>query len=692
MLMYPKHVRKALKSLIKHKLCINKVSTKHAIVLLEYGLHGSLPSSLYNEAIAVDICNVRYLPPNDVKVKDIIKALQYSQTIDSRLRNAVLIHRKELLTSGLRVVKLMLESNLLTSDDVKWILKEKLAPATYMLKIDPKIAAPYIKLSKDELVDVLTNVPQDVWEYLYENLDLDLESILYASDMFNAPPIHKSLSKLTSESLAIELVKKYPFTNVITFINAKIKFSDNFILKMHELVNIHFPKLLYAVNDVLLLLCKHDDLIKRYGIKCTAMFSIPIPINIDDLTEDEQMFIEENIAFYDVNCRNFALKFRTKIMETCNKVITMKSRDMALNKSMSLRASIRSLKSKSSIRRVTTNVTNVKNTIEDILMHIDTSKKRQKVKLSDVEKILSIFRLDPCAARNVMLSMANTKTKIMALNVIKKWKSHTLSLTSTFTNFGGLITMDMLDTISTKILHNYRNLFIKITKYNNITDISKCTCDKCDNVVHKTLRSTDVVIDAETTDDELMMCLFDLVRLAIHGQVNPNLIGISGWGPLCNSLMGQRIINIDIKKIVETEVVLIEQNIMLSGNELVDCLISIYDSPSYVMTNNIFTNQLNDTHTKVVLFFNILIEYMLAFAILRVDVLQQTSNIREFIFKIVNTVLEASGIYFCQMRISEYIEDELFMLIEKGTTPSHITHLMLRVISIILEDINDRTD
>ncbi|WAH71003.1 virulence protein [Eptesipox virus] len=690
MLMYPKHVRKALKSFIKHKLCIDKVSIKHARILLEFGLHGSLPSSLYNEAISVDVYNVRFLPPNEVKVKDIIIALQHSQVIDSRLCNAVLMHRKELLTSGLRVVKLMLESNLLTSDDIKWILKEKLAPVAYMLKIEPKIAASYMKLSKDELVDVLTSISQDMWEYLYDKIDLDLDSVLYASNMFNAPPLHKSLLKLTSESVAIDLVKKYPFKNVISFINAKIKVSDNFIVEMHNLVKQHFPKLLHFINDVLLLSCSRENLIKEYGIKCTAMFSMVIPINLSTLTEEEELFIEENISFYDINCRNFALNFRTKIMETKNKVITMKSGDVALIRSVSSRASIKSLKYKTSIRRRTTKVINVKNTIEDILMHIDTSKKRQKVKQSDVEKILSVFRLDPCAVRNVLLSTANTKTKIMALNIIKNWKSHSLSLTSTFTNFGGLINMDMLDTISTKILYNYKNLFTKITNY-TITDISKCNCEKCDDVVYKTLRSKNISIDAETTDDELMMCLFDLIRLAIHGQINPNLIGIAGWGPLINLLIGQKIINIDIKKIVENEIVLIEQNIMLSGNELVDSLISIADSPAYIMSDTIFTNQLNDTHTKVILFFNILIEYMLSFAILRVDVLQQTTNIREFMFKIVNTVLEAAGIYFCQMRISEYIEDELYDLIEKSTTPSHLTHLMLRVILIILEDINDRT-
>ncbi|AUL80480.1 hypothetical protein [Vaccinia virus] len=130
MFMYPECARKALSKLISEKLIIEKVSSKHQLVLLDYGLHGLLPKSLYLEAIISDILNVRFFPPEIINVTDIVTTLQNSCRVDAYLKSVSLYHKDSLIVSGPNVVKLMIEYNLLTHSDLEWLINENVVKAT----------------------------------------------------------------------------------------------------------------------------------------------------------------------------------------------------------------------------------------------------------------------------------------------------------------------------------------------------------------------------------------------------------------------------------------------------------------------------------------------------------------------------------------------------------------------------------
>ncbi|PWG68335.1 hypothetical protein DEM28_24555, partial [Enterobacter mori] len=98
--------------------------------ILEFGFHGILPVSLYNRAIDFDINNLKYFPVESIRLDDLINLLLESNTIDSKLHNAVLVYRKDLITSrnGDKLIKLRIENDLLNMDDLSYIVSECIVP------------------------------------------------------------------------------------------------------------------------------------------------------------------------------------------------------------------------------------------------------------------------------------------------------------------------------------------------------------------------------------------------------------------------------------------------------------------------------------------------------------------------------------------------------------------------------------
>ncbi|AXN75298.1 Membrane protein [Orthopoxvirus akhmetapox] len=663
MFMYPESARKALSKLISKKLNIEKVSIKHQLVLLDYGLHGLLPKSLYLEAIDSDILNVRFFPPEIINISDIIKALQNSCRVDEYLKAVSLYHKNSLMVSGLNVVKLMIEYNLLTRGDLEWLINKNVVKATHLLKINAHMINFKIDLTVDEIVDVVKDITVGATLHLYNILNnLDLETVLSISDKYNVPPVHDILSKLTDEERCIQLVKKYPVDNVINFISRDVRYSATFIKSIKYFVNENLPIIYDGLNDYLHSVITDEDLIEEYKIKSVAMFNLEYKTDIETLTSDEQKFIETNIAYYDFRCRQFANEFRDYIMIKERRQITIRSGDRIrrFRRPISLRSTI--------IKKDT-------DSLEDILTHIDNARQNSKVSIEDVERIISSFRLNPCVVRRTMLSDIDIKTKIMVLKIVKDWKSCTLTLSA----IKGIMVTDTINTVLSKILHHHRNVFKYLTSVDN-KEITMCNCSRCVSLFYRELKS--VLCDLNT-DDGLLARLYDLTRYAIHGKINQNLIGQRCWGPLTEMMFNE-----DKKRKLNNLMEYIKiSDMLVYGYSIEKTLIPITESLSFKLSVDAMS-VLNDQYAKVVIFFNTIIEYIVATIYYRLAVLDNYTTVKHFVSKVLHTVMEACGVLFSYIKVNDKIEHELEEMVDKGTVPSYLYHLSINVISIILDDIN----
>ncbi|AOP31328.1 hypothetical protein RCNV-85A-051 [Raccoonpox virus] len=663
MFMYPEFVRKALSKLISKKLKIEKVSSKYQLVLLDYGLHGLLPKSLYLEAINSDILNVRFFPPEIINVADIITALQNSCRVDDYLKSISLYHKNSLIVSGLNVVKLMIEYDLLSRSDLEWLIRENIVRATHLLKINAYMINFKIDLTVDEIRDVVKEIPVGSVLHLYNILNnIDLEIVISISDEYNVPPIHDVLHNLTDEQICINLVKKYPLDNVINFIRQDIKYSPSFISAVKQFVNENLPTMYDGLNDYLYSVIVEEELIDEYKIKSVAMFNLGYETEIDMLTLDERKFVETNIAYYDFRYRRFADEFRNFIMKTERRLITMQSGDR-------VRRSRRPKSLRSTIIKKDTD------SLEDVLEHIDNARRNSKLSIGDVERIISSFRLNPCIVRRVMLSSIDIKTKIMVIKIVKDWKSCSLTLSA----IKGIMVTDTINTVFSKILHYHRKIFKYITSVDD-KDITSCCCSRCINLFYRELKSIVCNLD---TDDGLLDRLYDLTRYAIHGKINQKLIGQRCWGPLTEMMFNE----VKKKKLNDLMEHIRISDMLVYGYSINETLIPFTDSLSFKLSVDTMS-VLNDQYAKVVIFFNTIIEYIVATIYYRLAVLNNYDGIKHFVSKVLHTVIEACGVLFSHIKVHDKIEHEMEEMVDKGTVPSYLYHLSITTISIILDDIN----
>ncbi|UED36550.1 hypothetical protein SPVwb_037 [Swinepox virus] len=672
--MYPKNARKVISKIISLQLDIKKLPKKYINTMLEFGLHGNLPACMYKDAVSYDINNIRFLPYNCVMVKDLINVIKSSSVIDTRLHQSVLKHRRALIDYGDQdIITLMIINKLLSIDDISYILDKKIIHVTKILKIDPTVANSNMKLNKIELVDVITSIPKSSYTYLYNNMIIDLDTLLYLSDAFHIPPTHISLRSLRDINRIIELLKKYPNNNIIDYISDSIKSNSSFIHILHMIISNMFPAIIPSVNDFISTVVDKDRLINMYGIKCVAMFSYDINmIDLESLDDSDYIFIEKNISIYDVKCRDFANMIRDKVKREKNRILTTKCEDI-----------IRYIKLFSKNR-----INDENNKVEEVLIHIDNVSKNNKLSLSDISSLMDQFRLNPCTIRNILLSSATIKSKLLALRTVKNWKCYSLTNVSMYKKIKGVIVMDMVDYISTNILKYHKQLYDKMSTFEYKRDIKSCKCSICSDSITHHIYETTSCINYKSTDNDLMIVLFNLTRYLMHGMIHPNLISVKGWGPLIGLLTGDIGINLKLYSTMNING-LRYGDITLSSYDMSNKLVSIINTPIYELIPFTTCCSLNEYYSKIVILINVILEYMISIILYRILIVKRFNNIKEFISKVVNTVLESSGIYFCQMRVHEQIELEIDELIINGSMPVQLMHLLLKVASIILEEIKE---
>ncbi|ADT91074.1 hypothetical protein COTV057 [Cotia virus SPAn232] len=682
MYMYPKNARTVISLIIKNKLSIENIPKKYTQTIFEYGLHGTIPSKYYNDAINDDIGNIKYLPPSSVKLNDLIKLIDSnSYSIDEKLYSVLFLYRRDLIKIDTSFIKLMIDHNILTQDDIKFILDEKLVSVSYILKLDPLLASNYMNIDSCQLIDIVKNIDIDGIIYIYKNTKISLESLLLISDTYNIPPENISLMNLSNVSKAIDLINKYPISNVINNLSPKIKNDKNFIENLHKVVKNNFPNNIKNINNVIANNTDINKLKSLYGIKCVAMFNI----NMEDICDDIKSlsnidinFIKNNINVYDTVNKNFSSKFREWCINNNQNINNNDEKEIynTLRKKRLLHRNI-----KFSFRRSNTN----NPTLERVITHIDSISKNNKISKSDIANMIAPFRFDPCVVRDVMLANGSLKTKQRILKSIMKWKIQTITPAHSINQLNSDIINDIISSISTTILQNYKFIYNKIESYGIISTIDSCLCNNCSMSMCVSLKSTNVNITDLSTDDELSSVLYDLVKHANHGLINHKIVNIVGWGPLSCIIKGDKNINVDLEKILYSEN-LLNGKITYTGNNLVKNLSNIL----FINTNDMISFKsvsLNNTYTKIVLLLNIILEYILTIMLYRLVHVKKIGMYSEFVFKILNTVLEASGVYYYQIQISDAIENELTELLLNGTMPIYTLYVFLQIVSVVLDRI-----
>ncbi|AQT37586.1 hypothetical protein MYXV_gp040 [Myxoma virus] len=674
--MYPRRARKALAEIISKKLNIEKVSKKHVSAILEFGFHENLPACFYDEATAFDINNLKFLPSECIKLNDLRELIARSNFIDTRLYNAVLLYRKELMADGINPIKLMITHGLLTNEDVEYIIENNILTATQLLKMDPSLATKRMSVCKDDLVKIVTHIPSHAVSGLYHNLTIDLETLLYMSDTFDVAPTNDGLFTLTDTEKAIELVKKYPNNDVIHYVSDSVKHTGIFIQSMHELVVFHFPNILTAVNNFIYTVTPEKELIKEYGVKCFAMF--PIRPQADALrvkNDEDSAFVETNISLYDSRCRVFANEFRDAIKHKHNRIIPPK-----LGESVSRK---QSCKLRCSMKKRTKRE---ENDVEEVLMHIDNLMlDKRKLDYDCINSLISPFKLDPRIIRHVIRSGVDIKTKLVALKIIKSWKTYTCSNACSFRKVKGVIINDTMDHIMVKLLRYYKRAYDVLASRAKMP-LARCRCKNCSFVfIEGMFKSKNVTIHERASDDDLAACVFDLVRYAVHGMVNPTILDMSDWGLLSGLCLGTRTIKTNLYSMMDLEN-LNTCDVTLTGTRLGQKLVSVSATPLHKLLP-FCCFPLNEYYVKVISVLNIITEYIMAFILYRLVIVQRLTNMRTFLHKITNSALEAAGVYFCHLKIHDNIETELDELITQGTMPVHVTHLILKVVLIIFDEL-----
>ncbi|AEN03635.1 hypothetical protein YKV046c [Yokapox virus] len=653
MFMYPKSARKAIKKFISKKLKIEKLSKKHQYILLEYGLHGFLPESLYNDAIRFDIMNIRFFSPKIVKVIDIINVFKNLCRLDNYLEEIILYHKKSLMVSGLNVIKFMLEFNILLSSDIEWIVNENIINVVHILKINPSLITFKISLSLTQIVDVVKDLSIKDVIHVYSIVNnLNLSTILYISDNFNIPPLHNILYTLYDVCECFKLIKKYPMYDIINFIHSDVKYNPEFINSVKEFIDKNLPNLYDSLNIYLVSVIPNSNLLNEYKIKTVAMFGFTYKTDINTLSNDERDFIKYNISYYDAKDKEFTKIFR-QTDPTC---IPMSVKNIT-------RSRFKKHSFKSSV------IKKEKDSLDDILKYIDNN--RKKLSIHDIETILSTYQ-NPCIVRRIIISSININTKIILLKIIKDWKP--------MINNNIKVSRNTMNEIYTKILHNHKKIFSYLSSVTSNNDIINCKCFRCSSLFFKDLKSINANL---FTDDGLLSRLYDLCRYAIHGKINQNIVGFNCWGPLIDIMYNEN----KRKRLPMLLKNIKLSNILVCGKDIYKTLVNITETPSYkLMIDSIYV--LNDQYAKIVIFFNTIIEYIISTVYYRVVILDNTKNVREFVSKVLNTSIESCGILFHHVDVDKKIEYELYNMNEHGIITTYLYDLAFNVISIILDDIN----
>lgn len=532
MYLYPSQVRRALRKLLKRGLDISRLSKSHARALLAHGVHGKLPSSLYDMAMSIDIQMVAFFHPSAVRVRDLLHAIANAKAVHAPLLDAARFHKHELLRrSDGFVLRRLIESDVVTSEDTHFLVRCRDVPPASLLAAKPALASASLDLSDGELDAVFSSVPREHWQTLYAKLDLSLPTVLRLAREHGVPPTHPALLQLQDPNVCLVLVLRFPNHPVLQFVAPHVKYRRDFARNVDLFVYRSLPLMYPHINSFLARALPIEYLVDKYRVKAYAMFDNAYysihRVDVRKLSKEDAAFVETNIGIYDVKAREFALRFRQHIQCTQNRTITMFVPG-------TLSHTWRRPKHATSV--------------EDLLQHIDTltDPRTSRPRTKDFNCVLEPHRYDMSLARRVLLSDVSTRTKKKALKAICRWK---VSI--------GIGTQTVTATRCALVWNTYAHVTAKIFRIQSTlsdmlrTPMSKqqtlwCSCNHCTecraftrsplpNLKNKILE--DCAPQQEVTDDSLLTATHDLAVLASRGIVDAKFVSAEpGWGVIMSML------------------------------------------------------------------------------------------------------------------------------------------------------------
>ncbi|AQY16616.1 MC042 [Molluscum contagiosum virus subtype 2] len=474
---YPASVRRAIACLLRCNLDISRLSSAHARVLLEYGMHGDLPVALYEHAVALDPHSVVFFPPAAVRVRDLQRALCEAPELGPPLLRAVHFHKRALLRDGDgAVLRKLLETNAVTDDDVSYLIRERCVSPASIVKLNPRLATRSMRFSPQELEDIFRSVRSERWEELYERLDLVLRDILWLAARAAVPPLHAALQRLEDTRACLALVMRFPHARVLDFVSPLVKYERGFVRALDNFVAAQLPALWPDINRFLFRAVPKSQLLRRYGIKFHAMFSFacePFPdVDASALSAQDAAFVEAHIHTYDQLARAFSLRFRQHVQRTQNRVLTMLVGDTRRPPARPRRSS----------------------SVEDLLQHLDHVYESRTPRLArrDLEGMLSAHRYDVSLCKRVLMADASTRVKKKVLRIMRGWKAcGTLAHLSYTKVTQSTILLDIFTHLVVRIFHSQRELLAALDKNSDalFRRLPLCQCARCAEL--RTLRAHD---------------------------------------------------------------------------------------------------------------------------------------------------------------------------------------------------------
>ncbi|WGU14987.1 DNA-binding protein [Orf virus] len=712
MLLYPKKARDAAAALAKKNFCAEKLSRAQLLSLLPCGLHGDLPMSVYDEAVAASPANVMFFQPQHVRLPDLITALKSTRGICKKMMPAVCFHRRALLAANdIEVLEALLKAGLVYEPEVVAMVGKGRVSAVFALTCAPWTACAQLKLSRTEVETVCHAIDPALVNDMIPKLEISPEDLVALADGSNIPPLNRALRSVDDVATCARLVCEWPYFNVIKFLDPSMVASREFAQAVREgamalcvrpvgadrMVGIsksrsrRLPEehvdFHYEEADTA------DSCSRSFSTQSTRSFSTqstrstrsarssaPSTHSTETDTADPDPDLDESRDEVGPLTRRFTM---TSFCQRPS--MRSSSASMRLHARGSFRASEPLMRSAARVPKAS--VLPTLDTAEELMWHLGEEwRKGRHAKTATLEKLLQDFRLNATFPRTMLASEAPNELKRKMLKVVCGWQ-----VTGEPSSAATAAIEGSTDSIMALLITEHGHVGGLISLLSKPPLPPGCGCEFCARHTapgRSALRSaslTGATPANELDDAAILAAVFDVTLLAMHGVVDPCFAGSVCWGPLSCALSGAR--HMDAQRVVEAldYEKLIFANISCDGVKDTNALVRLsrLKISDFVPDAHV----LNTRHAQALIAVGCVAEYLLAAVFFRVTVLRRMSKIREFVAKVVSVAMEATGTTAPSIKVHDRVETEIRECSESGEVPFCTIGLVLRTVLAILESL-----
>ncbi|WZD65247.1 DNA-binding protein [Pseudocowpox virus] len=711
MLLYPKKARDAAAALAKKNFCAEKLSRAQLLSLLPCGLHGDLPMSVYDEAVAASPTNVMFFPPQHVKLPDLIDALKSTRAICKKMMPAVCFHKRALLgTDDMEVLKALLKAGLVYEPEVVSMVAKGRLPAVLALTCAPWTACTQLKLSRTEIETVCRAIDPALVNEMIPKLEIAPEDLVALADNGNIPPLNSALRHVDDVATCARLVCEWPYFNILKFLNPDMVASREFVQAVREgamalcvrpvgadymvgisksrsrrlpeeHVDIHYEETDTADSCASRSFSTQSSRSTRSARSARSSAPSSAPSTHSDETEPADPDPDPDESRDDVGplTRRFTMtSFHPRPS------LRSSAASMRLHTRGSCRISEPLMSSAARVPKVS--IAPTLDTAEELMWHLSEEwRKGRHAKTATLDRLLQDFRLNATFPRTMLASEVPNELKRKMLKVVCGWQvsgepetAATAAIESSTEQIMALLLAE----------HTHLGGLIELLSKPPLPPC--CGCEFCARHTApgtSSLRSASFAAGAtpacELDDTAILAAVADVTLLAMHGVVDPCFAGSACWGPLSCALSGAR--HMDAQRLVEAldYEKLIFANISSDGVKDTNALmrLSLLKISDFVPDAHVLSTR----HAQSLIAVGCVAEYLLAAIFFRVTVLRRMSKIREFVAKVVSVAMEATGTTAPSIKVHDRVETEVRECSESGEVPFCTVGLVLRTVLAILE-------